>query len=373
MAAPAAGQPARSTTERRVIPTTAYGLTALLLLVIVALLPFALSSVVADLSQKSTPHFVISTPPTPNQDVHSSIHLTVIGVNEWENTATIRVAVHQSCDRACPWGDRYLIMSLYGDTPGGVQSQPSSEAVTLPAATHDVTSVIKLPLYGDPIRYPFDHYTLALGIVIDRLFPDGSSRTLSPAEAQEYATVTLQARAPRMVMLTPSALDPTSVTTTHPQDDFLTVQALTFARPLYLKVLTVFLVVLVTAAAAYAVFLRPLDQLIINAGALVLGVWGVRSILLGSSMSGMTVVDLALAVVILFLLVTISARTLWLLEEGSRLRLLRRTRAAPGATPAPAPAPAPGETGPPAYVPEREARVHRNGAVSMPEYRPERA
>ena len=112
-----------------------------------------------------------------------------------------------------------------------------------------------------------------------------------------------------------------------------------FERPLYLTVLTGFLVVLVTAAAAHAVFPRPLDPLIINinAGALVLGVWGVRSILLGSDLPGMTVVDLALAVVILVLLATISARTLWLPEEGTQLRLLRRTRATGegAATPAP--------------------------------------
>ena len=69
--------------------------------------------------------------------------------------------------------------------------------------------------------------------------------------------------------------------------------------------------------------MRPLDQLIINSGALVLGVWGIRSILLGSAVPGLTAVDISLSVVILFLLVTITARTLWLLEENSDVRLLR--------------------------------------------------
>src|SRR5207253_11279785 len=69
------------------------------------------------------------------------------------------------------------------------------------------------------------------------------------------------------------------------------------------------LVLLVSAAAAYAVFMRPLDQLVLNSGALILGVWGVRSILLGSSVPGITAVDLALSVVILFLLVAITWRS----------------------------------------------------------------
>ena len=77
------------------------------------------------------------------------------------------------------------------------------------------------------------------------------------------------------------------------------------------------------AEVTYAVFLRPLDQLIINAGALILGVWGIRVVLFGTTLPGLTAVDLALWSVILFLLLTITVRTLWLLEEDSGWRLLR--------------------------------------------------
>jgi len=82
-------------------------------------------------------------------------------------------------------------------------------------------------------------------------------------------------------------------------------------------------VLLVAAAAAYAVFLRPLDQLVINAGALILGVWGIRAVLLGTTLPGLTAVDLALWSVILFLLLAITVRTLWLLEADTGWRPLR--------------------------------------------------
>jgi ABC-type multidrug transport system fused ATPase/permease subunit len=85
--------------------------------------------------------------------------------------------------------------------------------------------------------------------------------------------------------------------------------------------LTVFLVVLVSAAAAYAVFLRPLNELVLNAGALVLGVWGIRAILLGANVPGFTVVDLSLMVVILFLLLAITWRALYFFHERSHLSL----------------------------------------------------
>ena len=51
--------------------------------------------------------------------------------------------------------------------------------------------------------------------------------------------------------------------------------------------------------------------------------WGVRAILLGTTVPGLTAVDLALWMVILFLLVAITVRTLWLLEEGTGWRVLR--------------------------------------------------
>ena len=126
-----------------------------------------------------------------------------------------------------------------------------------------------------------------------------------------------------MAPLTAPSLDDPSVQTAQGRQPYLFVDVVRFSRPLYLQVLTVCLVLLVTAAAAYAVFLRPLDQLIINAGALILGVWGIRAILLGTTVPGLTAVDLALWAVILFLLVTITVRTLWLLEEGTGWRVLR--------------------------------------------------
>jgi hypothetical protein len=166
---------------------------------------------------------------------------------------------------------------------------------------------------------------MALGIIMDRLYPDGREETLTLAEAADYVTIWGSARLPRINVepLTVSSPDDPTVQIAAARQPYLFVDAVRFKRPLYLQVLTVCLVLLVTAAAAYAVFLRPLDQLIINAGALILGVWGIRVILLGTNLPGLTAVDLALWAVILFLLVAITVRTLWLLEEDTGWRVLR--------------------------------------------------
>jgi hypothetical protein len=87
-----------------------------------------------------------------------------------------------------------------------------------------------------------------------------------------------------------------------------------------MRALTVLLVLMITMAAAYAVFMRPLSDLVINAGALVLGVWGIRAILQPGSPSFTTVVDISLGLVILFLLGAVSVRALAYLWVRNGLR-----------------------------------------------------
>jgi hypothetical protein len=319
MATPATTKP------KRRLSTVSYTIVAVLLLFIVVALPIAVASVTSDVTDQSAPIFDLNRAAT-SQKARADVHMQVIGVNEWDGTASIRVSAHQTCDGPCQWGDRFLFVSTFGDTSGEEASRPASETISLAAGAHDVTQVIKLPLFGDPIRYPFDKYKLGVGLIVDRIAADGSATTLSGSGAASYVDVTLQARVPRMTMSRPRSVDPAAVQDDDDIEQYAVVELLSFQRPIYLRILTCLLVLLVTAAAAYAVFLRPLDQLIINSGALVLGVWGIRSILLGSSVPGLTAVDLSLMVVILFLLVTITVRTLWLLEDRSHVTLIQRLR-----------------------------------------------
>jgi hypothetical protein len=349
------------TARSRSIPTTAYFVVLLLLLVIAVLLPFALASVVADVAdQSATIYRIEPVPPAGNQS-RADIHLQVVALNEWDGTASIRVTVHESCEDECPTGLRVEIVSAFGDSDDEQLDRPASVMVTLPANQRTTVQDVKLPLYGDPIRYPFDEYELGLGVILHRILPDGSVQRLTTAEGQALAGITLQARIPRAVLNDPQSLNPTRLGPEDAGDPFVVIEYLTFSRPLYLKVLTILLVLLVTAAAAYAVFLRPLDQLIVNSGALVLGVWGVRAVLLGTGLPGLTAVDLSLAVVILFLLVTITVRTLYLLEEDTRLRILRRWFARRTDPPKPA---APAGNRPPDIIPQPAgASVQSNGLV----------
>ena len=79
-------------------------------------------------------------------------------------------------------------------------------------------------------------------------------------------------------------------------------------------------------AAAHAIFLRPLEGLFINAGTLVLGIWGIRAIRVPGNPAYVTAVDLALSVVIIVLLGGITIRALFFFHDRGELDLLRRRR-----------------------------------------------
>ena len=72
--------------------------------------------------------------------------------------------------------------------------------------------------------------------------------------------------------------------------------------------LAVLLVALIAGTAFYSVRTQPVRSLLLGVGSLVLGVWGIRGILVPGGPPYITAVDLALSLVILILLAGIMAR-----------------------------------------------------------------
>jgi hypothetical protein len=201
---------------------------------------------------------------------------------------------------------------------------PPSQTIMLPNKSQLVTQDVKLQVTGDPVRYPFDRYHLTLAAILQRVFPDGTTQSLDGAAGAGALSLTMQMQAPRIVISSPQIIDTASVPSAGPLYNWVYISSVTFSRPVYLQVLSVLLVLLVTAAAVYAVFMRPLDQLLQNVGALVLGVWGIRAILLGTSLTGVTAIDLSLIAVVLFLLGTISFRAMLFLQRRAGISLRAR-------------------------------------------------
>jgi hypothetical protein len=318
-------------------------------LILAALLPIAVASAAFHLvGQPYSQVYSLTAPIGPPAASHTRLHAEIVALDPWSQQLTLRVSGHHACPLGCDWQDQVVFFSLHVDAPAEALDAlglPPSASVTLPASTVQVTQTITLPVSGNPTRYPFDAYDLRLGVALQHVRSDGTVQVLTPAEADGHLFLTIRDRLPLLLLGGPVGLDPRSVRVEQPAYEYLSVSQLTLHRPLWLPVLTIILVLLIAAAAGYAVFMQRMHDLVIGAGGLVLGVWGVRTILVPGGITYTTAVELSLAVVLLFLLGGISVRVLLIVWERNQLPRPRGSRAH-------------------STVPEREPRANPNGSMA---------
>ena len=165
-----------------------------------------------------------------------------------------------------------------------------------------------MPIRGQPSLYPFDTWRLWLGLTITDVRPDGSRVPMTVDQMPSRATFTLQSLLPDFLMAPPTPIAPEQVAAVHDPLPFAAVQGLDFTRPDYLKVLSLVLVVLITVSGLLALFTRSINELVLGVGGLILGIWGVRSILVPQPVPTITAIDLALSTVILLILLGLAVR-----------------------------------------------------------------
>lgn len=288
----------------------AFCLVAAIILALVVALPFALRSLLDEVFNpiESQVFTVVGTRATGAEPERNQVHIGIVDLDESRLRVTLRVSAHRVCPGGCPTGNRVVLFSV-GSDEAETAGMPPSVTIDLPAGQSVFSQSLDLPLHGHPTLYPFDDYELWLGVGLAELDANRTDRPLTRQQGQGLLAVTVQEQLPREHMEVPSPLSPSGLQDADAPYELQSLTLLRFSRPLHERVLAVLLVILIAAAAAYAVFMRPLHDLVINCGGLVLGVWGVRS-LLSPGTATRTLVDISLSVVILFLLSAITFRAL---------------------------------------------------------------
>jgi hypothetical protein len=82
------------------------------------------------------------------------------------------------------------------------------------------------------------------------------------------------------------------------------------------------LVLLISASAIFALGLRTLHELVLGIGGIILGIWGVRSVVVQTELPDVTLIDLILAFVMLVLLLALSVRAAryFYVQSGLKMR-----------------------------------------------------
>lgn len=285
----------------------------ILVLAVLVSLPLAIQSMKEVLGRSNDPLFDLATGKavTPSdaevaQESATYFNLGMIDLDETTGVLTLAVSGNRLCPEACPALE--IAFVALDDDADQRRGLPPSASMTLTPEDRIFSQSVTLPTRGQPSLYPFDTYQIWLGVGAVVTEPDGQKVEVTPERMAGNATITLQNRIPDMLMDAPTPVDPAAVSAETDPYGFMAVQALTFERPTYLKVLAVALVLLIGASAAMALVTRGIDDLALGIGGIILGVWGVRSVLMPQSIGTVTAVDLALSWLILLLLLGLVLR-----------------------------------------------------------------
>lgn len=308
------GAPAAAFRPSETAPKNRHGYRAGLLIAIasvvvsIALLPFALISLLSAFQHPVGQRgYNVSTRHTLHGE-WTKLNVAAVSVSEATDTMTLRVTGFHYCPAKCPVVERVQFYSVHSDPKGALGAPPSS-SVDLPSDASEIDQTISLPMTGDLINYPFDRYQLILGVAFSKVTTSGVAVPIDRAATNAGLELSVDNTIPRLTMGAPTSVEPAAYHTTGVTYDSIT--TMRFSRPLYLQILTVLLTLLIVLAASYGVLFRPFTQIIPTVGALVLGVWGVRSLLVGSYPPDSTGVDLVLEAAILLLLLAVGVRSVF--------------------------------------------------------------
>jgi hypothetical protein len=306
--APLDPAPTPARTSSRHVRWAAYAWGGLILVSLFVAAPLALSSIARQLiapPEKSV--YVISSPSrSGGAETPAAGHMrvTIAGIDDGKKNITLRLSGYRACLSGCP-GFNVAFFAL--DDLVNERAGSPSATVQVADGARLINQTVELPVRGLPSLYPFDRYELILATSLS--LEDPSRAAQLPGLLQSVA-ITLDSEDPRFILRPPDLSQAEGAPASELHPAFQRIVALHFVRPLHLQVLSILLVLLIAAAAVLSVTTEPLRRLVVGVGSVVLGVWGVRSILVADAPATITSVDLLLSGVILILLYGIAFRLL---------------------------------------------------------------
>jgi hypothetical protein len=241
------------------------------------------------------------------EESESYFNIAAIDLDEDLGSITLAISGHRICPNDVCSTLNLSLVSLEDDADVR-RALPPSAPMTLAPDQEIFSQTIQLPVRGQPSQYPFDDYLLWLGLT-GTVVENGEKIELTSGLLAKRALITTQNQLRDFLMAPPIEIDPAQVTALADPQEFVGVQELRFERPVHQEILAVLLVLLIGVSAIMAVAMRSMTDLIVGIGSLILGIWGVRSVLVPSSLSVVTSIDLALSVIILFVLLGLSVRS----------------------------------------------------------------
>jgi len=295
-----------------------------LFLLCLAALPLVIKSAVGDFMSPPYEQSIAFTPANaPIGDNFNQLHIHVVDLDEVHGQAKLKVHGYRSCNAECDeFNERILFFDADRKNDNLEDAIPIHVMIEMPSNSVEFIREISVPMRGSLFLYPFDSYKIALGVAVQRQFPDGSVLILSPKESEGRLRITIEDNVSKADLTVMKDIDPKSVKPKKLDFEYAYAKQMKFERPLY-SIITVMLVIILSiAVTAFTMLTRAFDQLVINTSALIFGVWSIRSLLLNGYPSDITLLDTVLQCLVVFILMVVAFRSMNFFHRAGLMRIL---------------------------------------------------
>lgn len=308
-----------------------FGLIAGLILFIGCIIsfPWALMSVIDDITHPPTEegHEITALGDTLTEP-YTQLKLVILSMDEVNHIATYQVSGFHHTHQKDPGYKEKLTFYQVDYDDAKHTAIPPSFSIDIPVNGQEFSSKFTLPLRGNILFYPFDEYHLGLGVGYEKT-TDGKVEFLTSDQTRGHLEIMVQEQISRTDLKEYKVIDPKTVMPKKTEFVYSNAAMIVLNRPAYLKLVVLFVAFLTFSISIFTMMTRPFDQLVLNAGALVLGVWGARTLVLGGYPPDVTLIDTFLTATVLFMLLALTFRAINHFHKQSGMTLFPWARPDP--------------------------------------------
>jgi len=280
-------------------------------LIILFLLPMAVQSIVKDIRGLIPEQQFLTKDLTDHGQHFTDIEISLKDVDEMTQVVTIEISGERSCVAPCGAFEDKITFYGINEQTKDQRSHSKNASIIIPDANVPISSEIKLPFTGRLFLYPFDKYTFGVGINIERTYTGQPAKRLTPKDVEDSFEVSFSESVARMELQSFGAVNGADFKPRNVAEPYLFSAIAKFERPMHLKIIVTMVVLMIVLVSVYTMATRPFNELIIDVGAIILGIFGARELVIKDFPSDTTVVDTLFGMIVLYNLVVVVFRSIF--------------------------------------------------------------
>ncbi len=280
-------------------------------LIILGLLPFAVQSIVRDIKGLVSEQQFLTKDLDDRGQHFTDIEISLKEVDELTQVATVEISGERSCVAPCGTFEDKVTFYGINEQTKDQRSHSKSASITIPDANVPISSEIKLPFTGRLFVYPYDKYVFGIGINIERTFTGQPAKQLKPSDVADSFEISFSESVSRIELKSFEKVDGAVYKPRNVTEPYLFAGVAKFERPMHLKIIVTMVVLMIVLVSIYTMATRAFNELILDVGAIILGIFGARELVIKDFPSDTTFVDTVFGMIVLYNLMVVIFRSIF--------------------------------------------------------------